>query len=70
MKECKVCKREISIKHLDDGMCLACDDAESIIDEGLDMSDHGPEGNHFTAETAREKLEFLIAKGWMPPVGK
>jgi predicted ATP-dependent serine protease len=36
MKQCKCCKRE---KDLRFGFCFDCADAESIIEEGVDMYD-------------------------------
>lgn len=71
MVRCKICRRDIGSNGLRFGACWECAEAESIIDEGLDMSDFGPKkvkGN--AAKTALEKLEFLIKKGWVPPGGK
>ena len=60
-KECTVCKQN---KDLRLGVCWECAEAESIIAEGLDMWEHGPEDGPEPAKTAMDKLKYLIEKGW------
>jgi len=45
-------------------VCFDCAEAESIIDEGLDMYDKGKNGTKDPANTSMEKLQLLIEKGW------
>ena len=59
--ECKACGKE---KDLRIGTCFDCAEAESIIAEGFDMYDNGPEKEGVPAETPMQKLKFLIKKGW------
>lgn len=64
MTTCQICTRQMGQEGLRLGVCFDCADAESIIDEGLDMWDKGPSGDKTPAKTAREKLEYLIKIGW------
>jgi len=61
--DCKVCGKKSELRL---GYCLECAEAESIIAEGTDMRDGGVSiaGEQRPAETTREKLIFLIQKGW------
>ncbi len=59
--ECKICKQE---KELRVGVCFNCSDAESVIGDGLDLYERGRNGTDTPAKTAKEKLQFLIEKGW------
>jgi hypothetical protein len=59
--KCKICGKE---KELRLEVCFDCADAESIIAEGLDMFDKGINGKDEPANTAMEKVQLLIAKGW------
>ena len=58
---CKVCDQ---LDALREGCCFTCAEAESIIVDGTDMYDKGPDGNSIPAQTGMQKLEFLSAKGW------
>ena len=63
--KCEICKRKgISQNDIRMGVCWDCAQAESIIADGLDMYDTGPSGGNTPAETAMEKLLFLISLGW------
>ncbi len=62
--KCEICETEISSNDIRFNVCWDCATAESIIDEGLDMFDEGLAGEKVPAKTAREKLKFLIVKGW------
>ena len=57
---CSVCdlKKELRWK-----VCYDCTEAESIIDEGLDMDDK-PYINNEPLYKAMSKLKYLIQKGW------
>lgn len=58
MKECNTCglKKDTRL-----GVCYDCVEAESIIDEGLDMNDKP----YIDGETnPMSKLKYLILKGW------
>jgi len=61
--ECKCCGR---VKELRLGHCWECAEAESIIDEGLDMRDKGivVDGVERPAQTPMEKLKMLVSHGW------
>lgn len=58
---CEICNKQTG--DLRFGVCMDCATAESIIYDGTDMFDQGPE-NEEPAKTAMEKLKFLIKKGW------
>lgn len=59
--ECNCCGK---ISDLRIGYCFDCADAESIIDEGLDMFDKGLNNTKIAAKTPMEKLLLLKQKGW------
>ena len=56
---CSVCseKRELRL-----GACWECATMESIIHDGLDMYDKGPNGDEIPAKTSMEKLIFMRKK--------
>lgn len=60
--ECSCCKQN---KELRFGVCFDCAEAESIIDEGLDMYDKGMNGSEEAAKSPMSKLKLLIQKGWV-----
>jgi hypothetical protein len=58
---CKICNKQNDLRF---GVCFQCAEAESIIGDGLDMMDNGPDENDEPAKTPLEKLKFLVNKGW------
>jgi len=62
--KCEICKRDVSTNSIRIGVCWDCMEADSIITDGLDMCNLGPKNNNIPAKTSREKLSFLISKGW------
>ena len=60
---CKICKTESSPNAIRLGVCWRCIEAETIIDEGLDMRDKGLNGNNTPAVTAMDKVRLLVARG-------
>ncbi len=58
---CQCCGKDRDLRM---GHCFACVEAESIINDGVDMFDKGINGKDKPAKTAMEKLKFLISKGW------
>jgi len=62
---CKICGRCGGGNDLRMGACWYCVEAESILDEGRDMYDNGPDGTKAShTHTPMERLKFLIQKGW------
>jgi hypothetical protein len=59
--ECSCCKKN---KELRFGVCFDCADAETIIDEGLDMYDKGLDESDEPAKSPLSKVKLLIQKGW------
>jgi len=64
MAKCRICGKEEG-NNLRYGVCFACAEAESIIADGVDMYDEGPKEYLKPVKTPLEKLQFLIAKGWV-----
>lgn len=62
--KCEICKKDVPSNSIRIGVCWDCMEADSIISEGLDMYDKGPKNNNIPAKTAREKLSFLVSRGW------
>ena len=60
--QCKSCGNKDDLR---EGHCWDCAEAESIIHEGTDMRDVGiaVDGKSRPANTAMEKLQYLIKKG-------
>ena len=58
---CNVCGKDRETRL---GACWHCAEAESILSEGLDMYDKGPNGDDSPASSPMEKLKYLISKGW------
>ena len=65
MSVCKICKRPISLGSNRYDVCWYCAEAESIIDEGLDMFDKGLSNDNTPATSAMDKVRLLIARGCM-----
>ena len=63
MSVCKICGRTIGANAIRFGVCWDCTEAESIIDEGLDMYDKGLSNDNKPAITAMDKVRLLIARG-------
>ena len=62
MTKCRFCGKEGETR---EGGCWKCAEAESIIEEGLDMYDKGIGGEkNVPAVYAGQKLKMLIDKGW------
>ena len=61
---CTICGNESGPNNIRLGVCWDCGEAESIIDEGLDMYDKGLGPDEKSAATAMQKLRMLINKGW------
>lgn len=59
--KCKSCERNGDTRI---GFCWKCAEAESIISNGLDMYDEGPNGGTKPAHSPMDKVKFLIKKGW------
>lgn len=59
---CNICGNTGELR---ESTCWDCATAESIIHEGTDMYDKGPAGDSNGAETAMDKLKYLIKKGWV-----
>lgn len=60
---CRICNKERgSETRL--GICWSCAEAQSVIHEGLDMYEKGPNNDDAPAKTAMDKLKFLIKLGW------
>lgn len=60
--ECRICKKSVGPNNIRLGACWECAEAESIIDEGLDMRNKGPKGDSEPAKTAMEKVQFLMKR--------
>lgn len=60
---CAICGGEKSTRL---GVCWDCATAESIIEDGTDMYENGPDGSSKSAVTAMDKVKFLINKNWKP----
>lgn len=58
MGNCRICNKEKSANDLRYNVCWDCAEAESIIDEGVNMEDKG------NAKTPMDKLRMLIQYGW------
>ena len=61
--KCKICKRPIDLNSSRFGVCCYCAEAESIIEEGLDMSDKGLSNDSPPAVSAMDKVRLLIDRG-------
>ena len=59
--ECKICGKQAELRM---GACWDCVEAESIIDEGVDMDDKNFLGQNHPETLAINKLRLLIKKGW------
>jgi ribosomal protein L37AE/L43A len=59
---CEICGNPTAETRL--GGCWECATVESIIADGTDMYEKGPDGSNIPAKTARGKLKWLIARGW------
>lgn len=66
MPNCSVCGSVVTENELRLATCWECAEAENIISEGFDMFDCGMTGlkNKYQAKTPKDKLIFLIKKGW------
>jgi len=60
---CKICKSKVGANAIRFGVCWRCVEAETIIDEGLDMRDKGLNGDNTPAKTSMDKVRLLIARG-------
>lgn len=59
---CTICNQERQCRS---GVCFDCAEAESIIQEGVDMYNDGPDHlNRRPALKSMDRLKFLIQKGW------
>lgn len=45
-------------------VCFDCAEAESIIEDGLDMYDKGIDGSEESTKTSLQKVQLLVQKGW------
>ena len=60
---CQICGNPTAETRM--GACWECVEAETIIEEGLDMYDKGIDGLvNNPAKSSMDKLKFLISKGW------
>ena len=57
---CKICDRNLELRF---GVCWDCATMESIIADGVDMYDKGPDGSNTPARTAMEKLQYMHKVG-------
>ncbi len=53
---CNICGDPVETRM---GACFNCASAESIIAEGLDMWDNGPNEDNLPAKTPMDKLKFI-----------
>lgn len=60
--KCIICSKKTN--DLRFGFCFDCATAESIISTGVDMFDKNINDENLETDNAREKLQFLIKKGW------
>lgn len=61
--KCKVCKKPIGLNSSRLGVCWFCAEAESIIEEGLDMSNKSLSKDNTPAVSAMDKVRLLIDRG-------